>query len=172
MRTHTRTVSDWSKPLRDAAPAWAAVTEPATRRPTDTSQTARLAPCYRPHRQLVGPADDVWVDGRMQWPVSQHRSVIEPPVRVVEERRSISRSRPFFVRLVLPSGWVPPSGAGVHSAFAALFASPPLGEGGGTAVFRFPPTAAVTNGDCAYRASIYCSQRERPGIRSPPPSPL
>lgn len=62
MRTHTKTVSDWSEPPRDAAPAWAAVTDHATRPPADASQTALLAPCYR-HRQLVGPAD-AWVGGR------------------------------------------------------------------------------------------------------------
>lgn len=62
MRTHIMTGSDWSEPLRDAAPAWAEVTDHATRRPTDASQTALLAPCYR-YRQLVGPAD-AWVGGR------------------------------------------------------------------------------------------------------------
>lgn len=36
-----------------------------------------------------------WVDGRMQWPVSQHRGVIEPPAVVVWRKRRSSLSRPW-----------------------------------------------------------------------------
>lgn len=115
-----------------------------------------------------------WVDGRMQWPVSQHRGVIEPPAVVVWRKRRSSLSRPWTAVFRCPY-----FAFRVGSSFRRGCALS-VCCGGGLCLPRRSgraeplPFSVFPNGRrdgdwCVSRASIFCSQR-RPGICPPPPA--
>lgn len=170
MRTHTKTVSDWSEPPR-----------PATQRqPGPRLQTMRHAGrptpaklrCWRrataTGSSLV-PQMRGWVDGRMQWPVSQHRSVIEPPAVVWRKDAASAGHGPLLLSCFafrVASSFRRGCALSVCCG-GALFASP-LGEGGDPAVFRFPQRPPRrTESACPGRP--FSAVRERPGICPPRP---
>lgn len=77
-----------------------------------------------------------WVDGRMQWPVSQHRSVIEPPAAVWRKDAASAGHGPLLLSCFafrVASSFRRGCALSVCCG-GALFASP-LGEGGDPAVF-------------------------------------
>lgn len=111
-----------------------------------------------------------WVDGRMQWPVPQHRSVIEPPAAVWRKDAASAGHGPLLLSCFafrVASSFRRGCALSICCG-GALFASP-LGEGGDPAVFRFPqrPPPRRTESACPRRP--FSAVRERPGICPPAP---
>lgn len=115
-----------------------------------------------------------WVDGRMQWPVSQHRGVIEPPAVVVWRKRRSSLSRPWTAVFRCPYfafrvGSSFRRGCALSVCCGGGFVC--LAARGGRSPCRFPfsPTAAVTEtGACPGRP--FSAVRGDPASARPPPS--
>lgn len=114
-----------------------------------------------------------WVDGRMQWPVSQHRGVIEPPAVVVWRKRRSSLSRPWTAVFRCPYfafrvGSSFRRGCALSVCCGGGFVC--LAARGGRSPCRFPfsPTAAVTETD-ACPGRPFSAVRGDPASARPPP---